>query len=104
MARVCFMDCRLPRTVRYSSIAPRLTAEVDTNAAARGMTSAGWRNSVNTAPAGQHASVVATPSRSPSTSPRWMPSAAASWSRAPMACDTTGSTAHTTPMPKLCNP
>jgi len=104
MARVCFIACRLWRSVTHSSSTIMLGADIHTNPAARGTTSGGWRSSRKTLSAGRHSSVTTAPISTARTTPRWTPSAIPSWSRAPAAWETMGSIAHRVPMPNTARP
>ena len=101
--RVCFIACRLVRSDMKTSIRLKLGADTQTNRAARGTTSGGCRNRRNTVSAGMQSTVTASPVPIASTIPRWMPSAAASWSRAPIACETMGSIPQTMPIPNMAS-
>ena len=65
------------------------------------MTSGGWFTSSSTGRTVNSTSVIGTVSTSDSTSPRCKPRRTASSSRAPSACAMIGSSANSTPMPKI---
>jgi hypothetical protein len=72
--------------------------------AATGTTSRGWRAAVSNGPAGRSSTVARSVSPPAITKPRWTALATPTRSPAPTACDTTGSSAKSTPMPNTATP